>query len=271
MKNLVPIGRFSQVCRLTVKALRHYDELGVLVPAHIDEASGYRYYSLAQAADAERIRLLRSLGMPLDEVRGVLRAPSRQARAELLAAHRRRLQAEIATLGEALTRLELLLDGKEPVMSYTVNVKEVSSQPILGIRLHTSLAAIGNEAGGALGELFAYLAELGVRPAGPPGAQYYQGEAFQEDDLDVEFWVPIDKRLAGRGRMNGGELAAGAAATTLHAGPYDQLGNAYSALAAWIQQHGHDMAGPPRELYLVGPGQAATPADLRTEVVWPIR
>ncbi len=61
MKTLVPIGRFSAICRLSQKALRLYDEMGLLRPAWVDPDSGYRYYAVAQAVEAERIRLLRSL------------------------------------------------------------------------------------------------------------------------------------------------------------------------------------------------------------------
>ena len=72
MDNLLPIGRFSKATRLSVKALRHYDELGLLRPAFVDPSSGYRYYRPAQANQAEAIRILRSLEMPLEEIRAVL-------------------------------------------------------------------------------------------------------------------------------------------------------------------------------------------------------
>jgi DNA-binding transcriptional MerR regulator len=74
---LLSIGRFSRLSGLTVKALRHYDELGLLRPARVDHASGYRFYSLAQARDAEAIRRLRSLGMPLDEMASLLHGTPR--------------------------------------------------------------------------------------------------------------------------------------------------------------------------------------------------
>src|SRR5512140_3740487 len=96
MHDLVPIGRFSRLCRLTVKALRHYDEVGLLRPALVDERSGYRYYALAQAADAERIRLLRDADVPLEEVRAFLVAPDGAAARALLDAHRRRLETQAA-------------------------------------------------------------------------------------------------------------------------------------------------------------------------------
>ena len=70
--NLVPIGRFSKMTRLSVKALRLYDEIGLLNPARVDPSSGYRYYELGQANRAEAVRILRSVDMPLDEIRAVL-------------------------------------------------------------------------------------------------------------------------------------------------------------------------------------------------------
>ena len=68
------IGSFSRVSGLTVKALRHYDEIGLLEPARVDEWTGYRYYGLEQARVAEAIRRLRSLEVPLDEIRELLGA-----------------------------------------------------------------------------------------------------------------------------------------------------------------------------------------------------
>src|ERR687898_457000 len=72
MENLVPIGRFSKICRLSVSSLRYYDELGLLRPALVDPDSSYRYYRLSQVRAAETIRLLRALDMPLEEVRRYL-------------------------------------------------------------------------------------------------------------------------------------------------------------------------------------------------------
>ena len=80
---LLSIGRFSRLSGLTVKALRHYDEIGLLRPARVDDATGYRYYSLAQARDAESIRRLRSLEVPLDEVADLLRADDARLRQRL--------------------------------------------------------------------------------------------------------------------------------------------------------------------------------------------
>ncbi len=155
-------------------------------------------------------------------------------------------------------------------MSYEVNVKEVVPQQILSIRLRTRLADIGREAGRAFGEMFAHLGRAQAHPAGPPMALYH-GPEFDEEAVDVEFCVPVGRPVSGQGRMSGRELPGGPVAYTLHAGPYEAVGPTYGALQKWIQDHGREIDGAPRELYLVGPGQASDPAAFRTEVQWPIR
>ena len=72
MRDLVTIGRFSELTGLTIRALRLYDRIGVLHPALVNFSSGYRYYSLDQVAMAKRIHLLRALDMPLEEIRTLL-------------------------------------------------------------------------------------------------------------------------------------------------------------------------------------------------------
>jgi effector-binding domain-containing protein len=267
VRNLVPIGRFSAICRLSQKALRLYDEMGLLRPAWVDPDSGYRYYALAQALEAERIRLLRALEVPLEDIAALLRDPA--ARARILDGHRRRLEERVDQLQLILASLARL-ETEDTMTTYDVRTKEVAPQQVIGIRMRSSLPAIGRDAGAAYGELFAHLGRAGAPPAGPPFALYH-AEPGEGGELDVEFCVPVCRPLSGAGRIAGRELPGGRAAYTLHPGAYDGVGPAYAALQAWIQEHGHEGAGAPRELYLVGPDQARTPAELRTEIQWPIR
>jgi effector-binding domain-containing protein len=83
--------------------------------------------------------------------------------------------------------------------------------------------------------------------------------------------VPTAKHVAGKGRMTGRVLPAATLVATLHSGPYPAIGAAYRALAAWMQEHGHESAGGPRETYLLGPCEVGGPSELRTEAAWPIR
>lgn len=108
---MIPIGRFAQLTGLTVRALRHYESQGLLMPARVDRESGYRYYAPEQLAEALHVRLLRALEMPLPEVVQVMRAPeSSDARAKVRS-HRARVATRVAELGKLLERLDEWLDG----------------------------------------------------------------------------------------------------------------------------------------------------------------
>ena len=68
------IGDFSRIARVSARLLRFYDELGLFVPAHADEQTGYRYYAIEQLAELNRILVLKELGFNLDQVRDILRS-----------------------------------------------------------------------------------------------------------------------------------------------------------------------------------------------------
>jgi len=266
VKTLVPIGRFSAICRLSQKALRLYDEMGLLRPAWVDPDSGYRYYAVAQAVEAERIRLLRSLEVPLEEIAECLHDPTGSRR--VLDRHRRRLESRRDQLQALLASLDRL--EREDAMTYDVRTKEVTPQQIIAIRTRTRLTDLGAEAGRAMSELFGHLGRAGAAPAGPPFALYH-GAPTEDEQVDVEFCVPVSRPMSGAGRISGRALPGGRVAYTLHCGRYDAVGPVYAAIQRWIQEHGHECTDAPREIYLVGPQQVADPAQLRTEIAWPIR
>ncbi len=68
----ISIGEFARRSRLSVKALRLYDELGVLTPARVDRNSGYRYYDVVQLDDARIVAVLRQLDLPLLAIKELL-------------------------------------------------------------------------------------------------------------------------------------------------------------------------------------------------------
>jgi DNA-binding transcriptional MerR regulator len=108
----VQIGRFSRLTGLTVKALRHYDDLGLLKPAEVDPETGYRTYAAEQVERAELIRLLRQLEVPLDEIARLFAGEHR-----VLEDHQRRTAARQAQLTWIRQRLQSLIDEKELPMT----------------------------------------------------------------------------------------------------------------------------------------------------------
>lgn len=269
MDNLIPIGRFSRVTRLSVKALRHYDETGLLTPAWVDPSSGYRYYRYAQATTAEVIRVLRSLDMPLDEIRETLAADDREVVAKVLDRHRTRLQDEVDRRTRMLTFLLRLIDQEGSPMPYDVTVKEVPAQHAAAIRMRTTLGSISQDVGRGYATIGAALGRAGAAIAGPP---YLVMTELADDDTpgEIEVGFPVTAPFGGDGDVTGVELPGGLVATTVHRGPYDEEGPAYQAVEAWVQEHGHVHAGPPREVYLNSPGDVSDPSQYVTEIQFPI-
>jgi DNA-binding transcriptional MerR regulator len=133
--SLMPIGRFSRLTGLTVKALRHYDELGLLPPAAVDPETGYRSYSSAQVGRAEWIRTLRLLELPLDDIATILATDDAATLKRLLVDQQRRTRVRQAELGWILQRLQPLIEGKEPVMGAKAETLEPEQQRQLGAEL----------------------------------------------------------------------------------------------------------------------------------------
>jgi len=270
VENLVPIGRFSKMVRLSVKALRHYDEQGLLSPAVVDPSSGYRYYRYSQANRAEAIRILRGLDMPIDQIREVLEADDPELVAKHLEGHREHLEERLERHRRMLSFLERLISRKEGVMPYEVEVKEIPTLHVAAVRKHTSMATVGEDISAAFAELWGTIAPKGIMPAGPPFLVMFD-VIDEETDGDIELCVPVAEPFEGSDGVEGHDVEAVTAATTVHRGPYDQVGPAYHTLTGWVQEHGHEIAGPPREVYLTDPQETPDPADYLTEVVFPIR
>jgi DNA-binding transcriptional MerR regulator len=245
---LMPIGEFARLARLTVKALRHYDAEGLLVPASVDPHSGYRYYRAEQVRTATTIALLRSLDVPLSVVREVLAAPDDAAVAAVLAEQRERLATELARQEQALRTLDALRKAPERV-PYAVAIAERTPVRLAGLTGRVRADALDADTGALCREALRSGAVSGRAPL----------VAVFPLDLVDEFAVTVGVPATG----GDAALPGGPWATTLHVGPYPQLPLAYTALLEHVREHGHRPAGPVTETYLTDPS-TAEPEELVT-------
>lgn len=264
MSELVPIGRFSRMTRLSVKALRHYQEIGLLEPAEIDESSGYRYYRTSQAGQAEAIRILRTVDMPLDEIAEVLAATDPELAVKYLVQHQERLLERLADQNRMLAYLERIIAQEGLIVPYEIMVKEVPAVPVVATRIHTNQDKVADDFQAG----FSAVASSGYPPVAPPFAVFHD-VIDDESDGDIEICFPVAAPIELSGEVYGSELPAATVATTVHIGPYEEVSPAYHALTEWVQQHGHEFAGPPREVYMNDPTNL-DPSEYVTEVQWPI-
>ena len=114
------IGRFGRLCGLTVEALRHYDELGILRPASVDTETGYRRYTLDQLADARAVARLRAFDVPLGKVAAYLAAETPEGARRILARHLADVEARTARLQRAAHGLRLIINEREDLVTDTI-------------------------------------------------------------------------------------------------------------------------------------------------------
>ncbi|MDP2860075.1 MAG: GyrI-like domain-containing protein [Bacillota bacterium] len=149
---------------------------------------------------------------------------------------------------------------------YNCEIVEQTAQPVLSIRVMTSVERLPEWLGKAYSSVIRHLAELKEQPTGAPFAAYHN---MDMQNLDVEAGFPVAKILPGKGEITARDIEAGEQARCLHTGPYAASGPVYEALTRYISEKGYTPTGVAFEFYLNEPGQ--TPEDeLQTMIVFPI-
>lgn len=256
MDTRLTIGEFSKMTYLSVKALRHYHDVGLLAPVAVDPTSGYRYYEPDQVTIAQAIRRFRNLDMPIDEVRAVLDAPDAAARNQAILVHLERLHERLDQTLAGVASLHALLTG-EPSAKGPVEIRRLATTRVL----QTSAAVAFDDCAAwlepALAGLRAQAADAGVGIAGAEGALY--SDAFFEEGVgEVIAFVPVDGGNEDEGVVG---LDSATFAVLTYDGPFADLDQAYGALGTFVAEQGIGGRGPIREHYLT---------DTVTEVCWPV-
>ena len=265
---LLNIGEFSRMTHLSVKALRHYHDVGILEPAAIDPYSGYRSYDARQVTSAQVIRRLRDLGMPLDSIRAVLTAPDLAARNREITAHLERMERQLEQTQAAVSGLRALLGGPAPRPE--ILFRTIPAVTALAVAQVVTVADVMTWAGGVIAELSSALRVSGLVQAGPLGA-LFPGEFFEVERSEITVFTPV-RPLTGTPRLEAGrvrltEIAAIEAAVAVHDGPPADIDRTYGALGTAVAERAIGVDGPIREYYPDG-FDAVEPH--RTEICWPV-
>jgi DNA-binding transcriptional MerR regulator len=245
--DLLPIGQFARLSRLSVKQLRHYDELGLLAPAHVDVGTGYRYYRRAQARQALSIGLLRTLDVPLPVIAEVLTGS-----AGALDGVRAEQEAELARRRRTLAVLDRVLTEGLPATPVRV-VTEPSRQVVMARESAAGPAGVARATAAAISRLM-------PSAVGPPRLiGLFPVEL--SDSLEVRVALVVEQ---GTEVLPGGSFAC-----ATHVGPYDQVSLTAHAVLAWLAERGHPMRGPLREVYVSDPA-TTEPDQLVTHLMIPV-
>src|SRR5262245_45989586 len=251
------IGDFARHGRVSVRMLRHYDAVGLLRPAIVDPATGYRSYRAAQLAQLNRVIALKELGFTLQQVQAIL--DEQVSAAELrgmLRLRRAEIHAQIETATARLARVEARL----------LAIEEEGRVPADGVvTKHLTLMRVGELTGTAAGyepeaitpviqplysDLWCRLACAGVTTTGPAVA-YYEDAPDGDGAVIVHAAVPVVADASGDQDFSVVDLAeVEKAAAIIHQGSMDDVISTGQALARWIDANGYHPVGYAREVTL---------------------
>lgn len=247
------IGDFAKLNKVSVKALHHYDELGLLPPHKIDEQTGYRYYAASQIPRLHRIMALKALDFSLQEIAQIIGDDTTTAgMVTRLEQKEAQLRTELKARQEKLNRLAQLIHHMQNeedahMVRYDVVIKNEEAKQVMSIREHL----VDYAAQGPLwNELITHLKHHQAK-IGSPIALYY--DATDGEAANIELAVPVTAMLPETDRIAYRRLEPVAQlACVIHKGDNDTLQHAYTALQQWIEQNGYKLDGPVREVHHEG-------------------
>ena len=249
--HLLSSGEFSRRSRLSPKALRLYEQQGLLVPDEVDAANHYRRYRAERLADARLIVWLRRLDMPLADVARVLATPAAE-RAGLVTAYWDAAEAKFAAQRYLAAHVRDLVSGNEGGygMTATVHTREIPAQLVLTEQRHIAPEELPDWIRAALGRLLAAAGPVG----GPSAAAFvvYHGEVNHDSDGPVEVCLPIDPAAADKVDAPTREEPAHREAyvrITKAQVAFPQILSAFDTVGRWLTEHELPASGAPREVY----------------------
>ena len=271
---MLKISDFAQLSRVSPKALRIYDRLGLLKPIEVDSQSKYRYYSATQLPRLHKILVFKELGFSLEqigclldenislaEIRGMLRLKQAEIK--------ERLAEDTIRLARVEIRLQEI--EQEKLMSdYEVILKPIESQLVAAtLGIIPDFDNCASVIGTMFDRVYSYAFGNGVKQVGC-GINIYHETKLRDKNIPIEAVVPIPRKIPTSDGIWVYELpAVERVACVVHQGSFDTIGKAYNVLLEWVGKHSYQISGSTREVYLQYE-RDGDPAQYVTEVQIPV-
>jgi DNA-binding transcriptional MerR regulator len=266
--DLMTIGAFAERTRLSAKALRLYDRLGLVRPARTDPDSGYRFYSEDQVDGARLVALLRRLGMPLPVIADVMQKPPGKA-AEMIGGYWAEIESATAERRVLVSYIQARLNGGD-MARYDIRTRTIPERTLVALTRHVH----ANEAGPFFSDAFARLRAAGPGIEGIAGCPFvvYYGEVSDDSDGPVELCRPVtadpaDPDLHARNEPSHEEVFIRVAMKDMG---WPALAPAADALEAWIRERRRAPAGALRQV-LIADQRTAEPDTPVCDLSVPLR
>ena len=270
------IGEFSKIAQVPDSALRYYDQIGLFKPAHIDEWTGYRYYSARQLPQLHRILALKELGLTLDQIaRSVAKDVTAAEIRGMLTLKKAQVEQNLHEEAIRLRTIEARLQQIEAPdqAAFDVVLKSVPAQNYLSLREvlpHTDAA---------LAIMQQLLTELPAQ-VNNDALGYFttviHSETLESDRLDIELGAVLTGKpkqkitLSSNRALQVNTLpAAPMMATVVRVGGFENSCQSYGAIGLWVEDNGYHIVGPGREV-LIQPPRSDHLDEMVTEIQFPV-
>ena len=269
---MLKIGEFSKLSRVSVRMLRHYDEIGLLKPARIDRFTDYRYYREDQLPTAGRIAALKDMGFSLSDIVRILETGDDRERLESFFTQR---QAELTALAQDTARKLTLLDAarkrlrKEEHMRYDVTIRTIPQRYAATVRM--TIPRYEDE-GMVWGILMEETCRMNLIPADPClcAVSFLDGE-YKEENVEVMAWKTVKGSYPDTKHVKFQTLPQVTCASCTFKGSYAQTTDVYAAVVSWMEENGYEPDGPMINIYHVSPHETTNPDQFVTEVCYPVK
>lgn len=268
------IGEFSKLMQISIRMLRHYDEMGLFKPAEIEQYTGYRLYSIKQIPILQKIILLRDVKFSVAEIKIAIENWDDDFMIQQLENKKQEIQAEIRRDEQRIDKIKMAItDFKEDKIDihYNISFKNVPSIKIVSLR---KIIPSYQCEGLLWGELYQFIERehIEILPQNNNNLAIYHDEGHKEADVDVEVGL-IVKRVGENKQgfiFRETEKIATMACMMVY-GPYENIGSAYEFFAYWLAQHKqYKMTGLSRQVCHRGPYEEKNPNHYLTEIQTPV-
>ena len=269
---MLKIGEFSKLSRVSIRMLRHYDDIGLLKPVETDSFTGYRYYGPEQLPVIGRITALKDMGFLLADIVKILEIYEDREELDAFLAKR---QTELRKIAETADYQMRLLDTarerlrKEQDMKYNVSVKTIPERYAATIRM--TIPRYEDE--GMVWQLFCDETDpLHMIPAEPclVAAEYLDDE-YREKDVELIAWKTVKGEYPDTEHVKFRTLPEVTVASCMVKGGYEQMPDVYGAVIAWVNANGYEYAGQMFNIYHVSPHETRDPDEFVTEVCYAVK
>ena len=251
-KNKLMIKEFSLLCGVTVKTLRHYEKVGLLQPAEVDEWTGYRYYNVAQMQTLANIRRLKRIGFSLDEIldlseRGTLIPSPEMLRKKIVACHEELL---------AVQRRYNLLCDMEDSQNKLFNMENFSIGflPEIIVASHREVIPTYADLGRVCYEKIGpEMARLGCKCVEPGYCFTMEHHEYRPEQIDIEYCEQVEEMGHDSDIIQFKRLPAIPKVLFVkHVGPYDRFYDTFVEAFRYMDENGLQLGGQPRTSYVDG-------------------